>query len=50
MPIASHYNIAVAAGLVLQCFPCIAFQGVQLGVLKLGGESLKVGIDDVGRW
>ena len=48
MPIASHNNIAVAAGLMGLRFPGVALHWIEFGALNLGGESLKVCVD--GEW
>ena len=50
MPIASHNNIAVAAGLMVLRFPGIALNWNEFGALRLGGESLKVCVDGERGW
>ena len=46
MAITPHHDIAVTSSLIQLCSLGVAFCGVKLRSFKLGGESLKVGIND----
>ena len=47
LDITPHRDVAVTASLMLLCSSGVTFCGVELRSLNLGGESLKVCIDDV---
>ena len=50
LAITPHHDVAVTTSLVVLCPLSIALHCVELRSLDVGGESLKVGVDDVRGW
>ena len=48
--VAAHDHVAVAAGLVFLSFLGVALSRITATSFDLGGEGLKVGVDDVRGW
>ena len=50
LAIIPHHDVAITTSLVVLCPLSIALRGVRLMSLDFGGESLKVGVDDIRGW